>query len=168
MCTRSVSLSLQAPHHPARWHAPPLASLLRGWILLLSSKQNSAVTLMCLRAMTLFVQDPRAVTCRGDFNVHHFESLLRREPRSIHSPDMYGAMTRIEPGRNNLRSQEAKRSGSPGSARRENPAQGTRGSNPGLPHCRQILFCLSHQRSPLYSSYPSIKNKLEKKKNDSS
>ena len=24
----------------------------------------------------------------------------------------------------------------------------TQGSNPGLPHCRQILYCLSHQRSP--------------------
>ena len=24
----------------------------------------------------------------------------------------------------------------------------TKGSNPGLPHCRQILYCLSHQRSP--------------------
>ena len=25
----------------------------------------------------------------------------------------------------------------------------TRGSNPGLPHCRWILYCLSHQGSPL-------------------
>ena len=25
----------------------------------------------------------------------------------------------------------------------------TQGSNPGLPHCRQILYCLSHQGSPL-------------------
>ena len=25
-----------------------------------------------------------------------------------------------------------------------------RGSNPGLPHCRQKLYCLSHQRSPIY------------------
>ena len=24
----------------------------------------------------------------------------------------------------------------------------TQGSNPGLPHCRSILYCLSHQRSP--------------------
>ena len=24
----------------------------------------------------------------------------------------------------------------------------TKGSNPGLPHCRQILYCLSHQGSP--------------------
>ena len=24
----------------------------------------------------------------------------------------------------------------------------THGLNPGLPHCRQILYCLSHQRSP--------------------
>ena len=26
----------------------------------------------------------------------------------------------------------------------------TQGLNPGLPHCRQILYCLSHQRSPFY------------------
>ena len=26
----------------------------------------------------------------------------------------------------------------------------TRGSNPGLPHCRWILYQLSHQRSPIY------------------
>ena len=25
----------------------------------------------------------------------------------------------------------------------------TQGSNPGLLHCRQILYCLSHQESPL-------------------
>ena len=25
----------------------------------------------------------------------------------------------------------------------------TQGSNPGLPHCRQILYCLSHQGSPV-------------------
>ena len=25
----------------------------------------------------------------------------------------------------------------------------TQGSNPGLPHCRQILYCVSHQGSPL-------------------
>ena len=25
----------------------------------------------------------------------------------------------------------------------------TQGSNPGLPHCRQTLYCLSHQRSPI-------------------
>ena len=24
----------------------------------------------------------------------------------------------------------------------------TKGSNPGIPHCRQILYCLSHQGSP--------------------
>ena len=24
----------------------------------------------------------------------------------------------------------------------------TQGSNPGLPHCRQILYCLSHRGSP--------------------
>ena len=28
----------------------------------------------------------------------------------------------------------------------------TQGSNPGLPHCGQILYQLSHKRSPLYSS----------------
>ena len=31
------------------------------------------------------------------------------------------------------------------------PSQGmfaTKGSNPGLPHCRRILYCLSHQGSP--------------------
>ena len=31
------------------------------------------------------------------------------------------------------------------------PTQGifpTQGSNPGLPHCKQILYCLSHQGSP--------------------
>ena len=27
----------------------------------------------------------------------------------------------------------------------------TQGSNPGLPHCRQILYRLSHQGSPTYS-----------------
>ena len=27
----------------------------------------------------------------------------------------------------------------------------TQGSNPGLPHCRQTLYPLSHQRSPLHS-----------------
>ena len=26
----------------------------------------------------------------------------------------------------------------------------TPGWNPGLPHCRQILYCLSHQESPRY------------------
>ena len=26
----------------------------------------------------------------------------------------------------------------------------TQGSNPGLPHCRQILYCLSHKGSPLF------------------
>ena len=26
----------------------------------------------------------------------------------------------------------------------------TQGSNPGLPHCRQIPYCLSHQGSPLF------------------
>ena len=41
----------------------------------------------------------------------------------------------------------------------------TQGSNPGLPHCRQILYCLSHQGSPskfnpLYSNNKGIKNSL--------
>ena len=27
----------------------------------------------------------------------------------------------------------------------------TQGSNPSLPHCRQLLYCLSHQRSPVPS-----------------
>ena len=26
----------------------------------------------------------------------------------------------------------------------------TQGSNPGLPRCRQILYCLSHQGSPCF------------------
>ena len=30
----------------------------------------------------------------------------------------------------------------------------TQGSNPGLPHCRQILYQLSHKGSPLYSLEP--------------
>ena len=30
----------------------------------------------------------------------------------------------------------------------------TQGSNPGFPHCRWILYCLSHQRSPLSSILP--------------
>ena len=29
----------------------------------------------------------------------------------------------------------------------------TQGSNPGLPHCRQILYFLSHQGSPTFSTY---------------
>ena len=32
------------------------------------------------------------------------------------------------------------------------------GSNAGLPHCRQILYCLSHQGSPMFAVY--ISNKL--------
>ena len=35
------------------------------------------------------------------------------------------------------------------------PLQGIvpiQGSNPGLPHCRQILYCLSHQGSPRISA----------------
>ena len=39
------------------WHALTI----RGWIILLSSKSNGAVTLICLRAIPWFVQDPRAV-----------------------------------------------------------------------------------------------------------
>ena len=33
------------------------------------------------------------------------------------------------------------------------------GSNPGLPHCRQILYCLSHRRSPLFLR--SLSNTME-------
>ena len=33
------------------------------------------------------------------------------------------------------------------------------GSNPGLPHCRQILYCLSHRRSPLFLR--SLSNTVE-------
>ena len=32
----------------------------------------------------------------------------------------------------------------------------TQGSNPGLPHCRQILYCLSHQGSPNLLQYVTI------------
>ena len=31
----------------------------------------------------------------------------------------------------------------------------TQGLNPGLPHCRQILYCLSHQSSPICRDIPS-------------
>ena len=34
------------------------------------------------------------------------------------------------------------------------------GSNPGLPNCRQILYCLSHQGSPFNSPY-SIGNYIQ-------
>ena len=39
----------------------------------------------------------------------------------------------------------------------------TQGSNPGLPHCRCILYCLSYQRSPgilEWVAYPKIKEKV--------
>ena len=29
----------------------------------------------------------------------------------------------------------------------------TQGSNPGLPHCRRILYCLSHQGSPCFADW---------------
>ena len=32
----------------------------------------------------------------------------------------------------------------------------TQGSNPGFLHCRQIIYCLSHQGSPLNSSLPRL------------
>ena len=32
----------------------------------------------------------------------------------------------------------------------------TQGSNPGLPHCRQTLYCLSHQGSPLKGAMNKI------------
>ena len=37
------------------------------------------------------------------------------------------------------------------------------GLNPGLLHCRQILYCLSHQRSPL-KAYKNLKDVLGEKK----
>ena len=38
----------------------------------------------------------------------------------------------------------------------------TQGSNPGLPHCRWILYHLSHQGSPVHRPYPScIQNESE-------
>ena len=40
----------------------------------------------------------------------------------------------------------------------------TQGLNPGLPHCRQILYRLSHQGS-LLISYTPVQNKSLKKKN---
>ena len=58
-----------------------------GWILLLSSKQNRAVTLICLRAITLLVQDPRAVTLRALMSVAPNLCREETEPRSIHPPD---------------------------------------------------------------------------------
>ena len=37
----------------------------------------------------------------------------------------------------------------------------TQGLNPGLPHCRQTLYCLSHQGSPSkYSQRPKIRRQL--------
>ena len=46
-----------------------------------------------LRAITQSIQDPRAVTRRGGFNVRCSKSLLwqDKEPRNIHSRDIYGA-----------------------------------------------------------------------------
>ena len=32
----------------------------------------------------------------------------------------------------------------------------TQGSSPGLPHCRRILYCLSHQGSPVIDMYDPI------------
>ena len=32
----------------------------------------------------------------------------------------------------------------------------TQGWNPGLPHCRQIVYCLSHQGSPNFLSGPTL------------
>ena len=43
----------------------------------------------------------------------------------------------------------------------DTPLQGTsptQGSNPGLPHCRQILYHLSHQQNPL-APWPGIKSR---------
>ena len=38
----------------------------------------------------------------------------------------------------------------------------TQGSNPGLPHCRQMLYCLSHQSVFIFASFPfyASKNQL--------
>ena len=36
----------------------------------------------------------------------------------------------------------------------------TPGSNPGLPHCRQILYCLNHQGSPMNSVVKQLKQQL--------
>ena len=44
----------------------------------------------------------------------------------------------------------------------------TQGLNPGLPHCRQTLYCLSHQGSPIFriKNYKSIKPKYIKMTKD--
>ena len=36
----------------------------------------------------------------------------------------------------------------------------TQGSNPGLPHCRRILYHLSHQGSPKHTHPPKLKGFL--------
>ena len=36
----------------------------------------------------------------------------------------------------------------------------TQGSNPGLLHCRQILYCLSHQGSPVENTYKDLIHQL--------
>ena len=38
------------------------------------------------------------------------------------------------------------------------------GSKPGLLHCRQILYCLSHQRGPIFIIFIITKKKGNKKK----
>ena len=35
----------------------------------------------------------------------------------------------------------------------------TQGLNLGLPHCRQVLYCLSHQGSPFFQMYSVAKRK---------
>ena len=37
------------------------------------------------------------------------------------------------------------------------PRDQTQGSNPGLLHCRQILYCLNHQGSPVWNSMQLLK-----------
>ena len=37
------------------------------------------------------------------------------------------------------------------------------GSNPGLPHCRQILYCLSHQGSPTVVGLDNSFNRFDKR-----
>ena len=44
----------------------------------------------------------------------------------------------------------------------------TQGLNPGLPHCRQILYHPSHQGSPQAGKGPSVPGKLEDKTSDDS
>ena len=64
----------------------------RRWIFLLLSKSNRAATLISLRAITRSVQDPRAVTRWGRFDVRHSKSLLTRQ-----NPRRYTRLTPSSP-----------------------------------------------------------------------